>query len=248
MGTYQDCVSHDIISIAQNLLRNGWYMRDGDGRLTSVQRLDWNTTWYHVRMHPDLNCYFWHNVLFNEVSMKLNPEHRFVPSHCQNCYKVVARPSTLEQLMGILEIQKAMNWPSKCGIETRNYVHGLYGAYWYNTGLEEGLETYGRVRKLVSQDIPVLLKRACTEFEMNCGPSDKWEITDKQKSLEELCYRYFAPDNIKRDQPDISHWHVVRKWIEFAYEHGDPTYATYTDGKPLFPPYVTYQHLAGDAK
>ncbi len=223
-------------------------MRDGDCKITSTQRIDWSTTWYHVRMHPDLNCFFNHNVLFNEVSMKMAPEFRFVPSPCHNCYKVVARPANLEQLMDVLEMQRVMNWPSKCGIETRNYVCGLYGAYWYNTGRDEGLETYKRVKSVIDKkypDMPLVLKRACTEFEMNCGPSDTWKITDKQKHIEDLCRRYFSPDNIKRSQPDISHWHVIRQWIEFAYEHGDKTYLKYTDGKPLFPEYVTYHLTKG---
>jgi len=47
-----------------------------------------------------------------------------------------------------------------------------------------------------------------------------------------------------RKQPVHAVAHVHRTWIEYAYSIGDPTYAEYTEDKPLYPPYVTYQHLA----
>ena len=160
------------------------------------------------------------------------------------------------QLFELEMLQRQLNLPSKCGIEKRAHVHGLYGGYFYNESKEEGVSCYNIVYAAMSQNEilrplldfvdeegrtqNLLLKRACTEFEHLCGDSSKWEVTQEQLAIESLVNRYVVADDFERIQPEILVRHVRRTWIEFAYQWADPTYAQLTGGEPLYPHYVTY--------
>lgn len=251
MGYYEDIKGSDLLTRMKRLLENGGYFLRDDGKIAAQHRISWDQPWHHVRHHPMLKCHTWHEVLFNVISMGLPREERFVPSNCQNCYKVVVRPKTLTQLFALLDLQKQLDRPSKCGIETRETVPALYGGYFYNLGLESGLECYRAVRAAVDsypklgKDVNVLLKRGCTEFEHAIGPSDKWVVTNKQLQIEAILDQILAKDDIDRRQPEYNLRYIHRKWIEWAYFVGDQTYREFTAG-PLYPDYVTYQHLANN--
>jgi hypothetical protein len=132
----------------------------------------------------------------------------------------------------------------------------LYGGYFYNRGLEEGLERYKEVRAAVNDtdnlgtDTVVMLKRGCTEMEHATKPSNEWTITDKQLHIESLVLRKFVIDPQSRMQTESIQLHAHKQWIEWAYQMGDMTYLEYTDGKPLpqYPEYVTYHHLSTGEK
>ena len=245
MGYYEQVKGQDLITKIQGLLSSGSCKLRDDGKFMFKSRLSWDTPWHHVRMHPMIKCTLWHQIMFDIVSRNLPAEQRFVPSSCQHCYKVVVRPRTLKQLFALLEMQKKMDLPSKCGIEKRESVHGLYGGYFYNLGLEAGRDCYKKVRVAVNDtpglgpDVTVLLKRACTEYEHELGRSDKWEITDLQLQIEGLVETLMATNDTMQRQPEHVQRYVHLKWIEWAYAMGDPTYAEFTDG-PLYEPYVTY--------
>ena len=243
---YEWCLDSDIISrVKQLLINQGYFLRDSDGKISVTRHIAWDTPWHHVYSHPDLNCGLWHKIMFDEIAMKL-PNGPFVPSMCQNCYKVVVRPKTLKQLFALLELQKRLNRPAKCGIETRMSVFGLYGGYFYNLGIDEGKSRYTEVRQAVNEnkylgpDVDVILKRGCTEYEHAVGPSDEWKITEEQKAIEQLVLRWFEADNTQYKQSDAAIAYVHRKWIEHAWSWGDETVLEFTGGKPLYTPYITY--------
>lgn len=243
-GYYKNVVSQDIITKLRFLLVNaGYYLRDEDGKLYADLKMGWETPWHHVKHANYLDCNNWHTIMFDLGGKK------WVPSPCQNCFKVVVRPKDLRGLFALLELQKKMDVPSKCGIEVRPTVHGNYGGYFYNWGLEMGLQRYKDVREAIDNTehlgpgTKVLLKRACTEYELELGDSAKWEIKPEQMEWENLINEWVVRDVVYRKQADHSLAYVHRKWIEHAYSIGDPTYADFTDGEPLHKPYVTYQHL-----
>jgi hypothetical protein len=188
------------------------------------------------------------DVLFKHMDVD------WVPSDCQGCWKVVVRPPTLLALFALEHLQKRLDRPSKCGIEVRESVHGLYGGYFYNLSLEDGRECYAAVRaavdadELLGPDVPVLLKRGCTEYELEAGPSDEWKVTPDQERAEAEIKRLFVSDHNFSAQPDHLVTRVHRKWIEFAYAAGDETYKHFTNGEPLFPPYVTYHEPETDTQ
>jgi hypothetical protein len=254
MGTYyEDLVANDIVDMMKPLLdANGYKIRWGDGKLHAELMMAHETPWHHIKHDGTLDCHTWHAILFDVVYQRTGK--KYVPIKCQECWKVVVRPKTLLGLFALEAIQKQLNRPSKCGIEVRETVHGLYGGYFYNHSRDEGLECYRVVRAavdaepLLGPDTKVLLKRACTEFEMKVGPSDEWEITDEQRHIEALIDRWVVQDPMVQEQPDYLVNRIHRRWIEFAFAAGDETYAHFTDGKPVHPDYVTYHHLAEESK
>lgn len=253
---YQTVSSDDIIESFKPLLINGGYrLRDEDGKIcVTTPSMGWETPWHHIVHDAFLDCHRWHTVLFDLFSRNLPPNESFVPSACQQCWKVVVRPRSLLGLFALMNLQVKLQRPSKCGIETRPYVHGLYGGYFYNHSLGEGIDCYKLVREEVNnaphlgEDVDVILKRACTEYEKKIGDSDKWQISKKQIYIETLVNKWFVRDNVLREQPSFVVSRVHKKWIEFAYSYGDPTYIHFTGGKPLYKPYVTYHHLATATK
>jgi len=231
--------------------QRGYYLRDSDGKITFEGRMAWDTPWHHVKHAFGLDCHLWHQVMFDIVFARMG-QQKWVPLNCQECWKVVVRPQSLKQLFGLLELQGALGRPSKCGIETRETVHGLYGGYFYNRSLDEGLDCFAIVRegvnkaKNLGENVPVILKRACTEFELRAGPADEWQVTPQQAHVESVVDSVFTHDIIMRSQPEWALSRVHTRWIQWAYAMADPTVFEYTNGKPLYPPYKTYQHMLPD--
>jgi len=248
---YQMVCDNDIISKFRPLLRSGGYkIRDSDGKICVVTpSMAWETPWHHIAHDDFLDCQRWHSIMFDLFSRTMPPEQAFVPSACQQCWKVVVRPQTLLGLFALMHLQMRLDRPSKCGIEIRPNVFGLYGGYFYNHSLEEGLECYKLIRAEVDdtqhlgEKVPVILKRACTEFESKLGDSSKWEVSPAQLHIETLINKWFVRDDVARKQSHPIILGVHRRWIEYAYMNGDGTYLNFTDGKPLYKPYKTYQHL-----
>jgi len=248
---YEWVKANDLLEMVKPLWESGgWRLRD-DGKLYFPNpTMAIQTPWRHIKQEWRFDCSTWHHLMFDYLSKFMPPGQKFVPSGCHNCFKVVVRPRSLKELFALEKLQLKLNRPSKCGIEVRPTVHALYGGYFYNQGLEQGLERYSEVRQAVDNDetlgpeVGIILKRGCTEFELECGPSDQWHISNEQMRLERLVNRWVATDDQDRAQPDWMLWRLYRQWIEFAYANGDSTYAEFTNGKPLYPPVVTYHHLA----
>jgi len=252
-GSYYQSVSDDdIISKFRPALQAGGFkVRAEDGKIcVTSPALAWDTPWDHVVHGAFLDCQRWHTVLFDLFSRTLPPGQSFVPSGCQQCWKVVVRPKTLIGLFALLDLQKHLDRPSKCGIEVRHYVNGLYGGYFYNHSLEEGLDCYKLVREKVDEtphlgkEVSVILKRACTEFEKKMGDSSKWTVSARQIHIETLVNKWFSSNDIVMEQPQHAKANVHKKWIEWAYQNGDNTYLAFTGDKPLYKPVKTYHHLA----
>ena len=239
LGIYSELDQADIVDRLMPTLQKGAYVVKSSGRLESVapDGIAWNSPWLHQTNALNLKCNLWHFVMFNHYQW-------FVPSQCQECWKVVVGPLSISELWKLKDLQWKLNMPSKCGIEVREYTSKLYGGYFYNKGLYNGRRCYDIVRKAVSDeispDIPVLLKRACTEFEMAFPKSSTWKISDEQMEIEEFLTDRIDDVGNPAGQPDIVRTHIKRMWIHWAYGQSDPTYAEFTGGQPLYPPYETY--------
>lgn len=252
MLNYQELKGRNILGVLRGLLRDGTLaLRGSDNKLVANLSIEWNTPWVYHKGDFRHNCFLWKQVTFHEIVEKHLPREKwFAPLGCQECFKVVVRPQTLEQLFALEQLQKRLDRPSKCGIEMRPSVFGNYGGYFYNRGVNEGLECWRLVKAAVAEDpllgptIPVILKRGCTEIEHGVGPSDKWGITPEQVELEQRLHELFVNDIPAIQQRDHFKQDVRQRWIEFAYDRGDVTAAKFNEGKPLYPDYVTYQHMA----
>lgn len=247
---YEYAIAHDIVEHLRPLWQNSGFKLRLDGKFEGSPKSAVEGPWHYIKSRWEFDCFTWHHVIFEYFGKTRLLGVPFVPSECQQCFKVVVRPQTVKQLFLLEQLQIKMDRPCKCGIEVRDTVHGNYGGYFYCKGVEEGLIRYKEVRAAINEteglgwEVPVILKRACTEFELACGPSDKWQVTPEQMKLEEMVNRYLVKDDVVRNQPEHVVLHIHRKWIEFAYARGDSTYAEFTNGNPLFPAPVTYHHLA----
>lgn len=209
----------------------------------------WDAPWVYVQSDPCARCDLYHRVFFNVL------DH--IHSYCRECWKVVVRPQTLVQLFDLYELERELGVPCKCGIELRDSVEGLYGGYFYTRSKEEGLERYKQVRKLVdeylSPDVPVILKRYCTEFELNGpirkghGPSDKTpNCTKEELDMEQYIEAHFPKIGYNNKQPKHLIASVMKRWIHHAFSHGDMTYKEFTNGEKLTKDYVFYHNEGED--
>lgn len=244
---YHELQKQAIIRKIKPLLgkEGGYMMRPEDGKFVPIKpQIDFNTPWVHVQPQTTANCILYHRVFFDVLG--------HIHSYCRSCWKVVVRPRTLEQLFDLYEIQKEMGVPAKCGMETRAFVEGLYGGYFYTRSQEKGLERWNQVREVVSErlgpNIPVILKRYCTEFEISgnakrngYGKSNETpDVTREEREWEFFVESLFGEVVENHSQHRHLTAEVMLRWIEYASEHGDQTYRLFTGGKKLVPDYVTY--------
>jgi hypothetical protein len=215
-----------------------------DGRPAIVLEAGYKESpWISHRVHLDRSCGLWH-IYFSLYGI--------IPRGCRSCWKVVMGIKTLKELFRIKELQQDSPYNCKCGLETRPMTGGLggYRAFWYGRikqGLAGGREMYKYLRKQFP-GVKLILKRGCTEFEAVHHPSDTWdELADKGNwdMREELANTLFMVQKPNTGgTPNIIQPSIVKRWIEWAYEHhkttGDDSCFDYLEGRP-FPGYMTYE-------
>jgi len=239
---YSQIASYNVLELCKPLLDQGWYL-DTDGKLRTMSKLSTNLPWVFAAQDETRKCGLWHGVFFGVMGM--------LPSSCLQCWKVVVRPKTLLDLFKLHKIQKEIGMPSKCGIEVREQVHGLYGGYFYNDSIEQGQRTYAQVRQEVDRnlapDTKVILKRGCTEFELKFGDSSQWDslVSDYQIEIERKLDCFVETRERVEQQGTIKH-SVYKRWIDWAYAMGDETYLHFTEGRGLYPAVTTYHEDESD--
>lgn len=167
-----------------------------------------------------------------------------VPITCEFCYKIKLHPRTLRELVAAYEIAVKVQCLSKWGIDINNkYNQSIYAGYYYAKGLDAARGLFPIVRKAVDEhpklgvDVPVVIKRGCSNFEAALGPSDKCTFQPEQREIEAYLKSRFrgrkAPDEALTSM-------LYGRWVPFAYRTGDDTYLDFTGGKPLHPKSLTY--------
>ena len=247
---YDQICATDVISPIKQYIMNGSFKMGVDGTIKMNPVLIPDRPWLNASHCPDRACGIWMDVMFKH--------YQIIPNGCRNCWKLAMRPKTLKDLFTIREFQLSMKqYPSKCGMEQRGYTHnkGGYGAFWYNPldgGLQVARERHKEISRLLDKIVPghgLILKRGCTEMEnmtlrQGKGGSEDW---DKDAEYYDSSEAVIAPIFIDNDSILFKEleepWHVVkhtiRRWIEWAFEHGDETYMEFTGG-PLMPPLNLY--------
>lgn len=240
---FADLYGSDIVSFVSNLFSEGYSIDPEKGKIASVrreQRID--HPWIHIRPDGTDAACISHRCLFFSL---LGKGKAFVPTHCLQCWKVVVRPMTVEQLFNLLDVMEELQYRSKCGLEERDTVHGNYGGYFYCRSKEEGLARRAEVKPIIEKrvgHVPIFLKRFCTEFEMNLcpGASSKYQQPEWAKAVEEQFYAVFETPKESQEQPDFLKNHIKARWIIKAWGLGDNTVKNLNDGRPLYPAYETY--------
>jgi hypothetical protein len=241
---YEELKTLDVIEALRPLLETGWYI-DIDGKVKMGRPgIEIKTPWIYT--HPDINkqCH---------IARAINETCRMVPRVCMDCWKVVVKMQTVEQLLKLLDWQLEFvkghkdDRFCKCGMEERPYVTYPYGGYFYNKSKTEGLKRYKEVRKAVDDidpTIEVILKRYCTEFELTLGSSKKYERPPLGDVMEDKIYAVLEVPKNNSKQPLFLKKHIIKKWIEYAHGRGDMSYLRFNNGKELFPKMDTYHEGA----
>lgn len=201
--------------------------------------------WVLLNANLDISdeCLYWSNV----IERLYIPRNEMIPIHCQNCYKVVVRPESLDDAMKLFKAMSLSDLYGKVGAETRDSVPANWGAYFYNQGLEAGQECKKKVRALVDEALSpeheVFLKRGCTENELpptGMGDSLYWEPFEGQEEIEE--YIKSSVVTYVYGDPFPGSYHLkktMQMWVAFARSRGDKTWKKYNNGE-AFPEYRRY--------
>jgi hypothetical protein len=199
------------------------------------------TLWMKESRDASRQCRFYMGVMFEHVYRRTQ-----VPSGCAACFKVKVVPRSLRELVAVRDVAHALPYTYKCGLdESSPYTSGIYGCYFYLTGLDGARAAYPRIRQAVSEhprlgaDVPVFIKRGCTEYEVHCGPSNQFTFGPEQADLERaILANLEVPDRGSSTPTDVLR--TFARWIETAYRLGDDTYLDFTGGRRLFPAVVRY--------
>ncbi len=169
-----------------------------------------------------------------------------VPAGCEPCFKVKVVPRTLRELMAVYETGELLPYTYKCGLDApAQFTSGVYGAYFFLDGLPAARAAYARIREAVNahprlgSEVPVFIKRGCTEFEIHCGPSDQYTFSDETKEIEAHLLPLVHIGRA-REEAKVHVQQTLLYWIQTAYRLGDQTYLEFTGGRPLYPPVVRY--------
>lgn len=229
----------DVASVPKNLERavaEGWLTRLEDGRWALPEK-PWSPNWMYV---GDTSfCRFNMPFLFRGAYGSAQ-----VPWSCRNCFKVKVRLESFRQLQAAYAIAKTLDAPAaKCGPTVDMATSAdRYSMFVYLNGLDAARQMRAKVRAAadahpqLGPDVQVIIKRGCTEFEIACGPSDRWTFPEGLAELEERLYATFAAPASPRPPKAAS----LACWIATAFRIGDETYLDATGGRRLYPAVVTY--------
>ena len=95
---YQDYNNVNIIKKLRRALGRGAARWTDDGKkLEFPTHVISETPWFHVKMDGFRECYFGLHICFNEMNI--------ISRNCFNCWKVVVRPRTVEELFKLLDLE-----------------------------------------------------------------------------------------------------------------------------------------------
>jgi hypothetical protein len=227
-------------TVDENLRRAveaGRMVQSEDGTLQSADEPRKEINWMFVPNGPPMACGFLMDFAFAHAYAE-----SAVPSGCSACYKVKVIPQTLRQLVASWEIAKNIRCTSKWGTDLNNpYSQTIYAGYFYVSGLEATRALFHVVRQAVDEhpklgpEVPMVIKRGCSQYEAKVGPSDRYTFTPEMEELEA-----YLKSRFRERRADYQPSLIVAHWIETAFRIGDNTYLDFTGGQRLREPTVTY--------
>ena len=258
---YKQLCAIDIVDPILELWQQGKMSAGLDHKFRLHDELALNRVWIISALCSERDCAKWLSIY--------HQYYKIFPPPCKNCWKIVMAPQVITELIEVQKLQEKLNWPAKAGLEQRDYTSGLggYRAFWYcpfTKGLAGGRAHFKRVQKALEKHFgkekitwyleqgKLYLKRGCTELERDFGPSDKWDDIDhsaKFNLLESVWETPKKPDSPEEFRPLL--YTNLKRWIEYAVAHNDPTVSQLVGGGTLGIPAVKYQdsaHLDGDFK
>jgi hypothetical protein len=241
-GQMQDIAGKDVVAVLSPFEKLAFRWKNGTLTRADHQLVDgYDTPWCHAHHLQGKHCGLDHQCTFNFYNV--------VHPRCMSCWKTVVTPKNFDELMIWWKVQNhgEIDFAAKCGIELRDYTPKFYGAYHYAGSLEEGRWQYEKCHELAKKYLSeetangVILKRACTEYELQKGPSNTWFLTEEDEKLIDMIDTYVDfPQKQQSQVKSIAHPHVQMKWLLWAHMNNDMSYLSYNNDLPLFPGYVKY--------
>jgi len=228
----------------RSMLRSGLvYINHGSGLIELVmEAMAYDNNWLFWGYTTSLrDCYLWHQVMFDHFE-------GLVPSFCRlRCYKVVVKVRNFLEAMQFrgailaapLARRDLVPLHGKVGIDERDYTDGIFNGFIYCDGPDDAFAKYKIVRELVDEqiptgkDIPVIIKRSCTEFEKKHGATNTeyWQrMSDDERNLQNLIEDIFATVQGSAVQPDWLINRTIAKMVRWANTVGDKSWIDYFDG------------------
>jgi len=228
----EDLQRVDIVNTLMEDIQRGVAKIEGKKVVYNISQFNADTPWIFAALPKNRQCGKWHKIYFDKFHI--------LPRGCMHCWKVVARPKNLEELMEVRKLQREMGLPSKCGVDLRSSetYKGIHLAFWYGPhgDLEASRELFKEVKRKVrgrlSLDTPVILKRGCTEMENAFGPSHLWEYTPEMRLMESLLDTTVEVKELMEMQPPFIETHTLAFWIVYAHRMGDRTARGYIQNFP----------------
>lgn len=101
--------------------------------------------------------------------------YNIIPRYCFSCYKVVVEPRTVLELFKLMMIFDQLELPNnnirKCIVEVRPEISGTYKGFIYARELDEVEEllefTQNLVTEKIADNIPISIKRGCSEYSLS---------------------------------------------------------------------------------
>lgn len=207
-----------------------------------LQQKDKSSNYLHIKETRPLNCRFLDDFLFSTAYDKTA-----VPYGCRNCYKVRIIPTNLKGLIALRGILEEAPFSSKCGVDFFNlHSQDIYVGILYLEGLEEARAAYRNMRIPIESHpdlgcaVRMTIKRGCPHFEAACGPSNEWSFREGMADLETALRKDFKLEHADAPPYRVRRMESMVAWLQFAYNLGDDSYLTFTGGRPLHRPEVTY--------
>lgn len=179
-----------------------------------------------------------------------------IPEYCFNCFKIVIEPRTVLELFKLMMVFDQIKLPTdntrKCTVEIREQTSGDYKGFIYCRELKEGKKLIKILQKIVAReiakDIPITLKRGCSEFaqvfpeyaQTSHGAKmmrykEEWRkfegIIDKKMALTPAPSTSISYNHPSYNLQDV---HAMFFWLRYAASIEDTSYLEIT-GETLQP-------------
>ena len=220
--------------------------------------LDYNHNWLHVASGVECRkCWLWKDIFFDAFGL--------IPEFCRlHCYKVVAKIGGEYNSHGVREaiqlhgLQQAIPYlygfiapmPGKVGYDARDYTDAPFDAFWYANGYKQGIQYYEIVQDAIRRhmgldDIPVVLKRACTEMEATKPTDDPfWDtFSMRDREIQDHYEDMFEYESRPAFQPEWLKNRIIFKWLKRANGMGDKSGSSYVGSDIFTVKAVTYHDV-----
>ncbi|MBF0358328.1 MAG: tetratricopeptide repeat protein [Magnetococcales bacterium] len=182
-----------------------------------------------------------------ENYMAIFEKFNIIPEFCFGCYKVVIEPRDVVELFKLMvvfyNIELTNDNSRKCMVELRPAISGTYKGFVYCNSIAQGEEILDIVKqevgKRVSPDIPISLKRGCSEYKASYPDYSRvgdsvtpgMEYNEEWRKYEdyrdETLHRLINPDVFKTHNHTGFTIHdalVMRTWLSYAVNIDDLSY------------------------